>query len=115
MPTNAARIKAADRYTGVVVPSPGIVAAKIGATNPVARFRKLATPVPAPRTGAGKISGVKAYSTPYMIFCEKASTHEKASCAPGDVPSCTNKNKKTAETSVEMASVPRLPRNGDFM
>lgn len=45
---------------GPVLPSPGALAARMGARRPVRRLRKLATPVAAPRTGAGKISGVKA-------------------------------------------------------
>lgn len=60
-------------------PSPGIFAAMSGAIKPVNLLRKLATPVPAPLTGAGKISGVKAYRTPYMMFCAKASIQEKMS------------------------------------
>ena len=85
-----------------------------GATKPVILFRKLATPVPAPRTGAGKISGVKAYRTPYMMFCENASTQEKKSCEDGDLPYMTKRKRKIADMSVDMASVPRRPRKGDL-
>lgn len=53
MPMNDAKISAADMYIGVVVPSPGTLAARIGAMSPATLLRKLATPVPAPRTGAG--------------------------------------------------------------
>jgi hypothetical protein len=113
MPTKAAKIRAAERYIGVVVPSPGIVAAMIGAISPVTLFRKLATPVPAPLTGAGKISGVKAYRTPYMIFCAKASTQEKANWEEADVPNCAKRKRKMADMKVEIASVPRRPRNGE--
>ncbi|KAI8152707.1 hypothetical protein KHU50_011388 [Colletotrichum sp. SAR 10_65] len=74
----------------------------------------LATPVPAPRTGAGKISGVNAYSTPYMIFCEKLSTQLKNSWLAGDVPNLTNIKRNTADTNVEHASVPRRPSHGDL-
>lgn len=83
-----------------------MIAANIGAMSPATLFKKLATPVPAPRTGAGLIrmlvsrlylsvgleqithnsSGVKAYRTPYMMFCTKASTHEKASIDVSEVP-----------------------------
>ncbi|KAI8217078.1 hypothetical protein K4K53_009495 [Colletotrichum sp. SAR 10_77] len=78
------------------------------------RHRELATPVPAPRTGAGKISGVNAYSTPYMIFCEKLSTQLKNSWLAGDVPNLTNMKRNTADTNVEHASVPRRPSHGDL-
>lgn len=86
-----------------------MIAANIGAMSPATLFRKLATPVPAPRTGAGLLrnlvsnlslagkegrkemtthnnSGVKAYKTPYMMFCTNASTHEKASIDVSEVP-----------------------------
>ena len=42
-----------------------------------------------------------------MIFWEKASTHEKKSWAPGVVPRETKKNRKMADTRVEMARVTR--------
>lgn len=114
IPPKAAKIRNADIYIGVVVPSPGTLAARIGAMSPVTRFKKLATPVPAPLTGAGNISGVKAYNTPYMIFWQKASTQVKKSCELGVVPKVANKNRNMADTSVEMASVPFRPRNGDL-
>lgn len=53
IPTNAANIKAPDRKIGADAPSPGMLAANMGAMSPVNLFKKLATPVPAPRTGAG--------------------------------------------------------------
>src|SRR3569833_401976 len=99
---------------GAVEPSPGMLAARTGATRPVTRLRKLATPVPAPRTGAGKISGVNAYRTPYMMFCANASIHENSSCDDREVPKVTKKKRKTADTKVEMARVPRRPRKGDL-
>uniref|UniRef100_A0A1Y1KSL5 Uncharacterized protein n=1 Tax=Photinus pyralis TaxID=7054 RepID=A0A1Y1KSL5_PHOPY len=98
---------------GVVAPSPGIFAARIGAINPVILFRKLATPVPAPLTGAGKISGVNAYSTPYMMFCENAATQENASWAVGVFPNITKRKRNMADTRVEPAKVPRRPKKGD--
>ena len=113
IPTKAARIKTADMEIGTVAPSPGIAAARTGAISPNTLFKKLATPVPAPLTGAGNTSGVKAYSTPYMMFCEKASTQENANCAEAVLPKMTNMKRKTAETRVEEASVPRRPRNGE--
>lgn len=66
MPTNAAKINAADRYIGVVVPSPGMFAARMGAMSPVTLFKKLATPVPAPRTGAGLSFHTLATKSPGM-------------------------------------------------
>jgi hypothetical protein len=86
MPIKADKIRTADMIIGVVAPSPGTVAAMMGAIRPVMRFRKLATPVPAPRTGAGNISGVKAYRTPYMMFWAKASTQDIRSWAVDVVP-----------------------------
>ena len=114
IPTKEAKIRIADIYIGVLVPSPGTFAARIGAISPAMRFRKLATPVPAPLTGAGKISGVKAYNTPYMMFWQKASTQVKNNCELGVVPKVTKKNRKMADISVEIASVPFRPRKGDL-
>lgn len=51
--TNAAKINAPDKYMGADVPFPGIFAARTGAMRPITLFKKLAMPVPAPRTGAG--------------------------------------------------------------
>jgi hypothetical protein len=49
------------------------------------RLRSDAIPVPVPRQGAGKTSGVYAYSTPYIMFWEKSvwsvqAYHEEAAC-----------------------------------
>jgi hypothetical protein len=44
-------------------------AATAGARRPAILLSKLAIPEPVPRTGAGNTSGVYAYITPYMTFC----------------------------------------------
>jgi len=56
--TKAAKIKAPDTYTGALGFVPEIFAAMIGAHKPPILFKQLAIPVPVPRLGAGKTSGV---------------------------------------------------------
>lgn len=106
--TNAAKINAPATNTGALGFVPGILAAMMGAVRPPMRFRKLATPVPVPRFGAGNTSGVKAYRTPYMMFWKKASMDEKASWN-FESAEIVNKNRKMPESRVEMAIVPLRP------
>jgi hypothetical protein len=47
-----------------------ICAAITGAVNPASLLSNDAIPEPVPRTGAGKTSGVYAYITPYITFCQ---------------------------------------------
>jgi hypothetical protein len=58
MATKAAKIRAPLTKTGAFGFAPGILAAITGARRPKIRFRQDAIPVPVPRFGAGKISGV---------------------------------------------------------
>lgn len=53
--------------------TPPACTATMGAHRPVTRLKKDAIPVPVPRLGAGKTSGVYAYSTPYIMSISKFS------------------------------------------
>ena len=54
----AARISDPDAYTGALGLRPPACTATIGAQRPVIRLKNEAIPVPVPRLGAGKTSGV---------------------------------------------------------
>lgn len=56
--TNAAKIKPPLTKTGAFGLALGIFAAMIGAQSPAILFKQLEIPVPVPRLGAGKTSGV---------------------------------------------------------
>ena len=79
-----------------------------GAHRPEIRLRQLAMPVPVPRFGAGKTSGVYANRTPYMMFWKKASRHVQRSWILGFVEAVKQK-RMTPVMSVEMAIVPLRP------
>ena len=51
--------------------TPPACTATMGAHRPATRLKKDAIPVPVPLLGAGKTSGVYAYSTPYVISIQK--------------------------------------------
>ena len=59
-------------------PLPALIAT-IGAHCTATRFKELAILIPVPRFGVGKTLGVYVYSTPYMIFWNKASRQVNAS------------------------------------
>ena len=67
MARKAARIKAPDAKIGASGFTFPAWTATIGAHRPVILFKQDAIPVPVPRLGAGKTSGVYAYKTPYMM------------------------------------------------
>jgi hypothetical protein len=71
MARNAAMMSAPEAYTGAFGFTWPAWTATIGAQRPVILFKQDAIPVPVPRLGAGKTSGVYAYSTPYMISVRK--------------------------------------------
>lgn len=58
--TKAARMRAPEAYTGAFGFAPPALTATIGAQRPAILFRADAIPVPVPRLGAGKTSGVYA-------------------------------------------------------
>lgn len=58
MVTKAAKIKLPAAYTGALGLTPPALTATMGAQSPATRLKKLAIPVPVPRLGAGKTSGV---------------------------------------------------------
>lgn len=60
MATNADKMSAPDTKTGALGFALGMFAAMMGAQRPAMRLRKEQIPVPVPRTGAGKTSGVYA-------------------------------------------------------
>ena len=66
-------MSAPEAYTGALGLTLPAWTATIGAQRPVILFKQDAIPVPVPRLGAGKTSGVYAYSTPYIM-----SVHESA-------------------------------------
>lgn len=68
--TKAARMRAPAAYTGAFGLTDPALTATIGAQRPAILLRQDAIPVPVPRLGAGKTSGVYANKTPYMISIE---------------------------------------------
>lgn len=60
-------MSAPEAYTGAFGLTLPAWTATIGAQRPAIRLKQDAIPVPVPRLGAGKTSGVYAYSTPYMM------------------------------------------------
>ena len=80
----------------------------MGAQRPAIRFKHEAMPVPVPRFGAGNVSGVMAYSTPYMMFWKKASSELSATCVSLS-PLVVKTNSSIPVISVLNAIVPLRP------
>lgn len=72
MARKAAMMSAPEAYTGALGLTLPACTATIGAQRPVILFKQEAIPVPVPRFGAGKTSGVYAYSTPYIISVDES-------------------------------------------
>ena len=80
----------------------------MGAQRPAIRFRQLEIPLPVPRLGAGKTSGVYAYRTPYIIFWKKFSREEQTSWMSGSVEAVKQKI-RTPVIRVAVIIVPLRP------